>query len=67
VDVARINFFMEEPLDADGQIGPCLKERIDAQLVLAMAGNKPVALTPATGEDWDGAGPGPRQFKRMAT
>lgn len=25
-----------------------------------MAGNKPVALTPATGEDWDGAGPGPR-------
>jgi hypothetical protein len=59
VDVVRINFFMDEPLDADGQIGPRSKQRIDTQLALAaMAGNKPLALTPATGEDWDGAGPG---------
>lgn len=59
VDVIRINFFMDEPLEANGEIGPRSKERIKNQLTLAsMAGTKPLALTPATGEDWDGDGPG---------
>lgn len=54
VDVVRVNFFMFEPLDANGEIGPQSKARIDQQLLLAaMAGNKALALTPATGEQWD--------------
>lgn len=59
VDVVRINFFMDEPLDDNGAIGPESRERIDWQMELAaLAGDKPLALTPATGEDWDGPGPG---------
>ena len=54
VDVVRVNFFMHEPLDANGEIGPRSKALIDQQLLLAaMAGNKALALTPATGEQWD--------------
>lgn len=52
-DVVRVNFFMDEPLAADGSIGPNSRSRIDTQLALAAAagvGNKPIALTPATGD-----------------
>jgi len=59
VDVVRINFFMFEPLDENGEIGPESKAFIDNQLSLAaLAGAVPIALTPATGEyrDYDGDG-----------
>jgi len=68
VDVVRVNFYMFEPLvgcdeNYNGcEIGPESKARIDAQLQLAaMAGDKPLALTPATGEwlDFGGGVQGP--------
>jgi hypothetical protein len=50
-DVVRINFFMDEPPETSGEIGPNSKARIDDQLALAtLAGDKPLALTPATGD-----------------
>lgn len=55
-DVVRVNFFMDEPLDSNGDIGPNSKSRIDEQLMIAAAagaGDKPIALTPATGAGTD--------------
>ncbi len=51
VDVVRINFFMDEPLQDNGEISEASKALIDDQLALAdLAGSdKPIALTPATG------------------
>ena len=51
VDVVRINFFMDEPLQDNGEISEISKGLIDDQLALAdLAGSdKPIALTPATG------------------
>lgn len=49
VDVIRINYFLDEALDENGEIGPNSKRQIDYQLQLAaMAGDKPLALTPAS-------------------
>ena len=49
IDVVRINFFTDEPLQANGDIGPNSRTRIDRQLALAaMAGDKPIALSPST-------------------
>ena len=47
IDVVRLNFYVDEPLEANGEIGPNSKARLDTQLsIAAMAGNKPLALTP---------------------
>ncbi|MGL1955816.1 MAG: RICIN domain-containing protein [Colwellia sp.] len=49
VDVVRLNFFTDEALDANGELGPNSKARIDTQLELAaLAGNKPLALLPSS-------------------
>jgi hypothetical protein len=49
IDVVRVNFFMDEPLQPNGEIGPSSKSRINTQLNLAaMAGNKPLVVIPAT-------------------
>lgn len=53
-DVVRVNFFMDEPLGENSEIGPNSRDRIDTQLALAAAagaGNKPIALTPATEDE----------------
>ena len=47
IDVVRINFFTDEPLQPNGDIGSNSKSRIAQQLALAaMSGDKPIALTP---------------------
>lgn len=51
VDVIRLNFFTDEALDANGQLGVNSKARIDNQLLIASqvgAGSKPLALLPAS-------------------
>jgi len=54
IDVVRLNFYVHEPLDAYGEIGADSKAKINNQLsIAAMAGNKPLFLTPATGEGVD--------------
>lgn len=51
IDVVRLNFYTDEPLTANGEIGPNSKARIDEQLAIAAkAGDKPLALTPSTGD-----------------
>lgn len=51
IDVIRLNFYTDEALDANGEIGSNSKARIDNQLsIAAMAGDKPLALTPSSGE-----------------
>lgn len=56
IDVIRLNFYIHEPLDANGQLGADSKAKITNQLnITAMAGSKPLVLTPATGDgvhDW---------------
>jgi len=49
VNVVRLNYFLDEPLDENGEIGPNSRAAIDWQLELAaLAGDKPLALTPAS-------------------
>jgi len=50
IDLVRVNYFMDEPLDANGNIGPNSRAQIDWQMQLyAMSGgNKPLAITPAS-------------------
>ena len=44
------NFYLDEPLQTNGEIGPNSKAAIDAQMqVLLMAGNKPYVLGPTVG------------------
>lgn len=53
IDVIRINFFTDEAL-VDGEIGPNSRGYIDNQLAIAaMAGDKPLALTPSSGNGTD--------------
>jgi hypothetical protein len=53
IDVVRLNFYVHEPL-TNGEIGADSKAKIDNQLsIAAMAGTKPLFLTPATGEGVD--------------
>lgn len=49
-DIIRLNFFTDEPLDANGELGPNSKAQIDYQLQLraTYAPDKPIALLPAT-------------------
>ncbi|MCA9259457.1 MAG: RICIN domain-containing protein, partial [Planctomycetales bacterium] len=55
IDVVRLNFYIDEPLQADGTLGPNARARIDNQLAIAaMAGDKPLALTPNSGDATDG-------------
>lgn len=51
VDVIRLNFFTDEPLDASGQLSANSKARIDNQLLIASkvgGESKPLALLPAS-------------------
>jgi autotransporter-associated beta strand protein len=51
IGVVRLNFYEDEPLQADGTLGPNSITRIDNQIsITEMAGNKPLALTPDTGD-----------------
>lgn len=51
IDVVRLNFYIDEALQSDGTLGPNSKARIDNQISIAsMAGNKPLALTPNSGD-----------------
>jgi hypothetical protein len=50
IDLIAGNFYLDEPLQANGDIGPNSKAAIDAQMqVLLMAGNKPYVLGPTVG------------------
>jgi hypothetical protein len=50
IDLIAGNFYPDEPLAANGEIGPNSKAAIDAQMqVLLMAGNKPYVLGPTVG------------------
>src|SRR5262245_5369016 len=50
IDVIAGNFYLDEPLQADGSLGPNSKAAINAQMqVLQMAGNKPYILGPTVG------------------
>lgn len=50
IDVIRLNFFLHEAL-TNGQLGADSKAKINNQLnIAAMAGTKPLVLSPATGE-----------------
>jgi hypothetical protein len=54
IDVIRLNFYTDEPLETNGEIGPNSKSRIDNQLSIAgMAGDKPLAITPSSGDGTD--------------
>ena len=54
IDVVRVNFYIDEPLQGDGTLGPNTRTRLDAQLALAsMPGNKPIAMTPNSGDATD--------------
>src|SRR5262249_42532829 len=51
IGVVRLNFYEDEALQADGTIGPNSRTGSDNQIsIAAMAGNKPLALTPDTGD-----------------
>ncbi|MEJ5259472.1 MAG: carbohydrate-binding domain-containing protein [Anaerohalosphaeraceae bacterium] len=51
IDIIRLNFYMDEPLTANGEIADSSKAKINNQLsIAAMAGSKPLMLTPATGD-----------------
>ncbi len=51
VDIVRLNYFLDEPLDENGEIGPNSRAQIDWQLTLvSLVGREdiPLALTPAS-------------------
>ena len=51
IDLIAGNFYLDEPLQANGDIGPNSKAAIDAQMQVAlMAGNKPYVLGPTVGD-----------------
>ncbi|HOM60505.1 MAG TPA: RICIN domain-containing protein [Anaerohalosphaeraceae bacterium] len=55
IDIIRLNFYIHEPPTSNGEIGADSKAKIDNQLsIAAMAGDKPLMLTPATGDGVDG-------------
>jgi hypothetical protein len=50
IDLIAGNFYLDEPLQANGDIGPNSKAAINAQMqLLFMAGNKPYVLGPTVG------------------
>lgn len=62
IDVVATLFWMDEPLQGNGQIGQTSKDRIDGQeyLVGLVGSNKPIQLQPATADGvnswyWEGA------------
>ena len=50
INLIAVNFWVDEPLQANGQIGANSMSRINSQLAIAaMAGNKPILLGPNVG------------------